>query len=86
VAEFLEELFSFDGRDLLVAIQQSATVMVGTLDLLMPPRHARVMASLMRSAEYVEVRGAGHMIMLETPSELVACLEAASWRSRHPSA
>ncbi len=86
VAEFLEELFSFDGRDLLVAIQQSATVMVGTLDFLMPPRHARVMASLMRSAEYVEVRGAGHMIMLETPGELVACLEAASWRSRHPSA
>ncbi len=86
VATLLEELFDFDGRDYLVSITQAATVMVGTLDVLTPPRHARAMASLMRNAEYQEIRGAGHMIMLEATGELIARLEAASWRSRHPSA
>ncbi len=86
VAALLEELFCFDGRDLLAAITQSATVVVGSLDLLTPPRHARAMASSMSSVEYVQLRGLGHMIMLEAPDKLIACLEAASWRSRHPSA
>lgn len=86
VARLLESLFAFDGRDTLVSIAQSATVMVGTRDLLAPPRHARSMSQLMRNAEYQEVHGVGHMIMLEAPDELATCIKAATWRSRHPSA
>ena len=75
-AEILGPLLSFDGRDLLAVIDTPTTVVVGSRDLLTPPRQARRLAEGIPDAGLVVVKGAGHMVILEA-TELLADVVAA---------
>lgn len=65
----------------LAATQVPATVLVGTRDLLTPPRSARALAAAWPGAELTVLPGAGHMLPVERPDEIVeAVLARASGR------
>ncbi len=75
MAELMAPLLAFDVHRRLPEIDLPTTVVVGTRDLLTPPRAARVMAAGIPGAELVTLPGCGHMVMLERPAELDALLE-----------
>jgi pimeloyl-ACP methyl ester carboxylesterase len=62
-------------REHLSAIDLPTLVVVGSRDLLTPPRHARAIAAGIPEAELVELPGTGHMVMLECPDELNSLLD-----------
>lgn len=76
LAELASPLLSFDGRALLGSITVPTTVVVGSRDLLTPPRQARTLAEGIEGAGLVVVKGAGHMVMLEATDELGALVLA----------
>jgi pimeloyl-ACP methyl ester carboxylesterase len=53
-------------------------VVVGTLDLLTPPRLGRALAAAIPGARLVEVPGAGHMLPFEEPDLLAELILAAA--------
>jgi pimeloyl-ACP methyl ester carboxylesterase len=61
---------SFKLKDHLGTIDIPTRVVVGTRDVLTPPRHAKAMAEGIPHAELVVLPGTGHMVMLECPEEL----------------
>ena len=54
----------------LPAIHVPTLVVVGSADVLTPPRDARAIAAAMPCARLVEMEGAGHMLMYERADEL----------------
>lgn len=74
MAELMGPLLSFDVHRRLGAIGLPTVVVVGSRDLLTPPRFARVMASGIPGAELVTYPGCGHMVMLERADEFNALL------------
>jgi pimeloyl-ACP methyl ester carboxylesterase len=62
-------------REHLSAIDLPTLVVVGSRDLLTPPRHARAIAEGILGAELVVLPGTGHMVMLECPDELNTLLD-----------
>ena len=63
-------LIGFDFRPELPGIEVPTMVVVGTADLLTPPRAARVMAGLIPGARLEVFPGGGHMLMLERAEEI----------------
>lgn len=57
-----------------------ATVLVGTRDLLTPPRSAKALARAWPSAELKVLPGAGHMLPIERPDEVVEAVLAGASR------
>ncbi|MCB0635047.1 MAG: alpha/beta fold hydrolase [Lewinella sp.] len=49
-------------------IQARTLVIAGELDILKPPRHSRVIAERIAGAEYHELAGAGHALVIEQPA------------------
>jgi pimeloyl-ACP methyl ester carboxylesterase len=76
LADLAAPLLAFDGRRLLAAIRVPTTVVVGSRDLLTPPRQARALRDGVTGSGFVVVKGAGHMVMLEATDELGALLIA----------
>ncbi|HEV7535425.1 MAG TPA: alpha/beta fold hydrolase, partial [Acidimicrobiia bacterium] len=75
---FLIALQAMDFRAALAQVAVPTTVVVGTRDLLTPPRLGRALAAAIPGARLVEVPGAGHMLPYEDPDLLAALiLEAA---------
>jgi pimeloyl-ACP methyl ester carboxylesterase len=74
LAELAGTLLAFDARADVSRIALPTRVMVGTRDLLTPPRMARALASAIPGAELTVFDGAGHMLMLERTEELNAAL------------
>lgn len=62
----------------LAATTIPATVLVGTRDLLTPPRSARALARAWPSAELKVLPGAGHMLPIERPDEVVEAVLAST--------
>jgi pimeloyl-ACP methyl ester carboxylesterase len=60
----------------LAATQVPASVLVGTRDLLTPPRSARALAAAWPDAELTVLPGAGHMLPIERPDEVVEAVLA----------
>jgi pimeloyl-ACP methyl ester carboxylesterase len=52
------------------------TVVAGSLDLLLPPYHARAMARRIPGARLEVLRNAGHMLPMERPDEVAAVIAA----------
>jgi pimeloyl-ACP methyl ester carboxylesterase len=75
MAELLGPLLDFDVRSALGEIEQPTLVVVGTRDLLTPPRRARLMAAGIPGARLEVLPGCGHLVMLERPEALSALLE-----------
>src|SRR5438876_1237612 len=68
-------LVHLDVREALAAVDVPAVVVVGSRDVLTPPRMAREIVERMPHAELVVLDGAGHMPMLErrqAVSQLIA--------------
>jgi pimeloyl-ACP methyl ester carboxylesterase len=63
-------LLSLDLVDGLATIGLPTLVLVGTADILTPPRDSRQIASLVPDASLVELPGAGHMLMYERSAEV----------------
>jgi pimeloyl-ACP methyl ester carboxylesterase len=63
-------LLSLDVTAGLPKIDLPTLVLVGTADILTPPRDARQIASLIPRSELVELTGAGHMLMYERTEEI----------------
>lgn len=63
-----------DSTDVLRGFTGPALVIVGERDVLCPPEVARDMAGLLRSAELVEIPGAGHLTPMEAPGEVAAAI------------
>jgi pimeloyl-ACP methyl ester carboxylesterase len=55
----------------LASIRVPTTILVGTRDALTPPHHARQIADAIPGSELVVIPGAGHMLPLEAPDEVV---------------
>jgi pimeloyl-ACP methyl ester carboxylesterase len=69
---------SFKLKDRLGTIDLPTRVVVGTRDVLTPPRHAMAIAEGIPHAELVVLPGTGHMVMLERPEELNSMLHELS--------
>ena len=78
LAELLEPLLHFDGTEDCARIAVPTTVVVGTRDLLTPPRLAVSLTSAIPGAELVRISEVGHMIMLEDSVALVDLIEVAT--------
>ena len=70
IAESLRSLVDHDVRDELGAVDVPALVVVGTHDVLTPPRMAKEIVRHLPHAELVVLDGMGHMPMLEARAEL----------------
>ncbi|UUZ59196.1 alpha/beta fold hydrolase [Nocardioides sp. B-3] len=65
---FYNDFMTHERTELLPAYDDIPTVvLVGTRDLLTPPRHGRRIADNVRGAELRVEQGAGHMLTLERP-------------------
>jgi pimeloyl-ACP methyl ester carboxylesterase len=78
IAGLLGPLLAFDRHRELGRITVPTRVVVGSRDLLTPPRLARVMAVGIPDATLTVYPGCGHMVMLERPQELNALLASFS--------
>lgn len=75
----------FDVLDRLWEIRCRTQVLVGSDDVLTPPRYMRILADRVSAARYIEYPNAGHMLPYERPGEVageLAVLWAASLDGR----
>lgn len=79
--ELLAELVRLDETVALGETRVPTTVVVGTDDLITPPRHARALAAAIEGATLLELPHCGHMVMLERPGELDDCIVALAGRA-----
>jgi pimeloyl-ACP methyl ester carboxylesterase len=75
--QFLIALQAMDFRAGLAGVTVPTTVVVGSRDLLTPPRLGRALATAIPGARLVEVPGAGHMLPYEEPDRLAELILAA---------
>ena len=74
LAGLLPGLLAFDARDRIGAIALPTDVVVGSRDVLTPPRTARAIAARVPGAVLTVLKGCGHMVMLERADELCRIL------------
>jgi len=67
---------SFDGTDLAAEVPCPTLVLSGQRDNMTPPKLGKAAAEGIANARYVELRGAGHMLMIERPAEVAQELRA----------
>lgn len=77
-SQFLVALQAMDLLSGLPGVRVPTTVVVGTRDLLTPPRLARAIAAAIPGARLVEVPGAGHMLPYEEPDRLAELILSAA--------
>jgi non-heme chloroperoxidase len=75
--QFLIAFQAMDFRARLASIAVPTTVVVGSRDLLTPPRLGRALAATIPGARLIEVPGAGHMLPYEEPDRLADLILAA---------
>ncbi|NJL94331.1 MAG: alpha/beta fold hydrolase [Anaerolineae bacterium] len=72
----------FDLRTALDQVRCPILVMTGSLDRMTPPALGRDLATRVPIAEYIEIEGGGHWMMLEQPEAVREAM--AGWFLRHP--
>lgn len=83
VAGFLDSISQFDGTGAYRALSRTPTlIMCGTVDRITPPHHSTAIAAAVSAAEFVDVPGAGHMLMLDRPDVVNDRLDALLERAR----
>jgi pimeloyl-ACP methyl ester carboxylesterase len=83
LAGFLDSISVFDGTAAYRALSGTPTlIMCGTVDWVTPPRHSAAIAAAVSAAEFVDVPGAGHMLMLDRPDVVNDRLDALLERVR----
>jgi pimeloyl-ACP methyl ester carboxylesterase len=82
VADFFPGFDGHDKRDALPALRALPCVVVcGSLDAITPVETSRNIAELVPSATFVEIVGAGHMVILECPAEVTQAILKLSGRA-----
>jgi non-heme chloroperoxidase len=76
--QFLIALQAMDFRAGLAGLTTPTTVIVGSRDLLTPPRLGRALAAAIPGAHLIEVPGAGHMLPYEEPDLLAEIIVSAA--------
>jgi pimeloyl-ACP methyl ester carboxylesterase len=77
VAGFLDSISHFDGTAAYRTLSRTPTlIMCGTVDRVTPSHHSAAIAAAVSAAEFVDVPGAGHMLMLERPDVVNDRLDA----------
>src|SRR6202008_106441 len=77
LASFLDSISHFDGTAAYRALSRTPTlIMCGTVDWVTPPHHSAAIAAAVSAAEFVDVPGAGHMLMLDRPEVVNDRLDA----------
>jgi pimeloyl-ACP methyl ester carboxylesterase len=79
--QFLIALQEMDFRAGLASVAVPTTVVVGSRDLLTPPRLSRGLAAAIPGARLVELPGAGHMLPYEEPDRLAEIILSAGAQS-----
>jgi pimeloyl-ACP methyl ester carboxylesterase len=83
VAGFLDSISQFDGTAAYRVLSRTPTlIMCGTVDRVTPLRHSAAIAAAVSAAEFVDVPGAGHMLMLDRPDVVNDRLDALLERVR----
>jgi pimeloyl-ACP methyl ester carboxylesterase len=83
LAGFLDSISDFDGTAAYRALSRTPTlIMCGTTDWVLPPHHSAAIAAAISAAEFVDVPGGGHMLMLERPDIVNDRLDALLQRAR----
>ena len=83
LAAFLDSISHFDGTAAFRALSRTPTlIMCGTVDWVTPPHHSVTIAAAVSAAEFVDVPGAGHMLMLRRPDVVNNRLDALLERVR----
>ena len=83
LAAFLDSISHFDGTAAFRALSRTPTlIMCGTVDWVTPPHHSAAIAAAVSAAEFVDVPGAGHMLMLHRPDVVNNRLDALLERVR----
>lgn len=83
VAGFLDSISHFDGTAAYRTLRRTPTlIMCGTVDRVTPPHHSAAIAAAVSAAEFVDVPGAGHMLMLDRPDVVNDRLDALLERVR----
>ena len=73
MASFLPTFAVHDRTGMLSPLKAIPTlILVGERDVLTPPSHSRIIADALPEATFVEVPGAGHMVMMEAPDAVTA--------------
>ncbi len=80
--QFLTALQAMDFRAGLAGVAVPTTVVVGSRDLMTPPRLGRALAAAIPGARLVEVPGAGHMLPYEEPDLLAEIIISAGEQTR----
>ena len=75
MAGLVGPLLRFDVHHRMAELGLPTRVVVGSRDLLTPPRMARALAAGVPGAELTVLEGCGHMVMLERPRELDELLD-----------
>jgi non-heme chloroperoxidase len=75
---FLTALQAMDFRAGLASVAVPTTVVIGSRDLLTPPRLGRALANTIPGARLVELPGVGHMLPYEEPDRLAEIILSAS--------
>jgi pimeloyl-ACP methyl ester carboxylesterase len=77
LAGFLDSISHFDGTAAYRTLCRTPTlIMCGTADWVTPPHHSAAIAAAVSAAEFVDVPGAGHMLMLDRPDVVNDRLDA----------
>ncbi len=83
LAGFLDSIFHFDGTAAYRTLSRTPTlIMCGTADWVTPLHHSVAIAAAVSAAEFVDVPGAGHMLMLDRPDVVNDRLDALLQRAR----
>jgi pimeloyl-ACP methyl ester carboxylesterase len=83
LAGFLASISDFDGTAAYRTLSRTPTlIMCGTMDRVTPPHHSAAIAAAVAAAEFVDVPGAGHMLMLDRPDVVNDRLDALLERAR----
>jgi pimeloyl-ACP methyl ester carboxylesterase len=83
LAGFLDSISAFDGTAAYRSLSRTPTlIMCGTVDWVTPPHHSAAIAAAVSAAEFVDVPGAGHMLMLDRPDVVNDRLDALLERAR----
>ncbi|MFC6013995.1 alpha/beta fold hydrolase [Nocardia lasii] len=71
MAGFLSAFKTFDRTTALDVLSTVPTlILCGSADLMTPPSHSIAMAAAVDYADYVQIEGAGHSVILEQPGEV----------------
>ncbi len=83
LAGFLHSISRFDGTAAYRTLSRTPTlIMCGTVDWVTPRHHSAAIAAAVSAAEFVDVPGAGHMLMLDRPDVVNDRLDALLKRAR----